>query len=131
MGEEIALSLRAWTHGWDIYAPRRDYIAHQYRPGSMGLPKFWENTMRVFNGRQAFDDRLSHVIIDRIKYMVGYEGSDEVSIAKQEKSFILTNLDHYGPGDIRSVQEFLDHTGIDMINESCNYIEWCNECDLP
>jgi len=131
MGEEIALSLRAWTHGWDIYAPRRDYIVHQYRPGSMGLPKFWENTMRVFSGRRAFDDSLSHVIIDRIKYMVGYEGSDEASIAKQEKSFILTNLDHYGPGDIRSVQEFLDHTGIDMINESCNYIEWCNECDLP
>ncbi len=48
MGEEIALSLRAWTHGWDIYAPRKNLIAHQYRPGSMGLPKFWENTGRVF-----------------------------------------------------------------------------------
>ena len=33
MGEEIALSMRAWTHGWDIYAPRRNLIAHQYRPG--------------------------------------------------------------------------------------------------
>jgi hypothetical protein len=131
MGEEIALSLRAYTHGWDIYAPRLDYIVHQYRPGSMGLPKFWENTMRVFGGRQAFDDKLSHVIIDRIKYMVGYVGSDKLSIAKQEKSFILTNFEHYGPGHVRSVQEFLDHTGIDMLNESCNYIEWCNECDLP
>ena len=39
MGEEIALSIRAWTHGWSIYAPRFNYIAHQYRPGSMGLPK--------------------------------------------------------------------------------------------
>ena len=33
MGEEIALSMRAWTHGWDIYAPRQNLIAHQYRPG--------------------------------------------------------------------------------------------------
>ncbi len=48
MGEEIALSLRAWTHGWGIYAPRKNLIAHQYRPGRMGLPKFWENTGRVF-----------------------------------------------------------------------------------
>ena len=39
MGEEIALSMRAWTHGWDIYAPRKNLIAHQYRPGYMGLPK--------------------------------------------------------------------------------------------
>jgi [Skp1-protein]-hydroxyproline N-acetylglucosaminyltransferase len=33
MGEEIALSMRAWTAGWDIYAPRTNMIAHQYRPG--------------------------------------------------------------------------------------------------
>jgi [Skp1-protein]-hydroxyproline N-acetylglucosaminyltransferase len=32
MGEEIALSMRAWTQGWDIYAPRQNLIAHQYRP---------------------------------------------------------------------------------------------------
>ncbi len=41
MGEEIALSFRAWTHGWGIYAPRKNVFAHQYRPGRMGLPKFW------------------------------------------------------------------------------------------
>jgi [Skp1-protein]-hydroxyproline N-acetylglucosaminyltransferase len=58
MGEEIALSLRAWTHGWDAYAPRKDWIAHQYRPGKMGLPKFWENTARVFGGRGGFDNEV-------------------------------------------------------------------------
>lgn len=47
MGEEIALSMRAWTHGWDIYAPRKNLIAHQYRPGRMGLPKFWETANRL------------------------------------------------------------------------------------
>ena len=46
MGEEIALSMRAWTAGWDIYAPRTNMIAHQYRPGRMGLPKFWESVVR-------------------------------------------------------------------------------------
>jgi [Skp1-protein]-hydroxyproline N-acetylglucosaminyltransferase len=34
MGEEIALSMRAWTAGWNIYAPRINLIAHQYRPVS-------------------------------------------------------------------------------------------------
>ena len=34
MGEEILLSMRAWTAGWDIYAPRENLIAHQYRPVS-------------------------------------------------------------------------------------------------
>ncbi|OEU11117.1 hypothetical protein FRACYDRAFT_151830, partial [Fragilariopsis cylindrus CCMP1102] len=41
MGEEIALSVRSWTMGWNIYAPRKNMIAHQYRPGRLGLPKFW------------------------------------------------------------------------------------------
>jgi hypothetical protein len=53
------LSLRSWTHGWDIYAPRKDYFAHQYRPGSMGLPKFWESLNRVFGGRNnGFDGKV-------------------------------------------------------------------------
>ncbi|OEU19387.1 hypothetical protein FRACYDRAFT_152079, partial [Fragilariopsis cylindrus CCMP1102] len=30
MGEEISLSLRAWTHGWNMYAPRKNLIIHQY-----------------------------------------------------------------------------------------------------
>jgi len=50
--------------------------------------------------------KLSHVIIDWIKYMAGYEGSQKESIAKQGKSFILRNFEHYGPDDVRSVQEF-------------------------
>jgi [Skp1-protein]-hydroxyproline N-acetylglucosaminyltransferase len=32
MGEEVALSIRAWTSGWNIYAPRKNLIGHQYRP---------------------------------------------------------------------------------------------------
>ena len=34
MGEEVALSIRAWTQGWNIYAPRQNLIGHQYRPVS-------------------------------------------------------------------------------------------------
>eukprot|EP00536_Pseudo-nitzschia_multiseries_P013986 jgi/Psemu1/213368/e_gw1.640.17.1 len=41
MGEEILLSMRAWTHGWNIYAPRKNLIVHQYRPGNLGIPKFF------------------------------------------------------------------------------------------
>ena len=63
MGEEIALSLRAYTSGWYAYAPRKDWIAHQYRPGNMGLPKFWENTARVFGGRGGFDNEVSELRI--------------------------------------------------------------------
>ena len=40
MGEEIALSIRFWTSGFDIYAPTVDVLAHEYVRKEH--PKFWE-----------------------------------------------------------------------------------------
>lgn len=132
MGEEIALSLRAWTHGWDIYAPRKNLIAHQYRPGRMGLPKFWENTGRVF-GRPGpgFNTKLQTITIQRIKYMVGYTESTQEELQKHDWNVVLTDFEHYGPGDVRSMKEFLEHTSIDVKNYRCGHIGWCNDCSLP
>jgi hypothetical protein len=131
MGEEIALSLRAWTHGWDIYAPRKNLIAHQYRPGRMGLPKFWENTGRVF-GRPGpgFNTRLQTITIQRIKYMVGYKEQTKEWLEDEDYQIVLTDFEHYGPGDVRTMKAFLEHVNIDMENEQCKYIDWCNQCTL-
>ena len=131
MGEEIALSLRAWTHGWDIYAPRKNYIAHQYRPGRMGLPKFWENTGRVF-GRPGpgFNTQLQTITIQRVKYMVGYKGYTNDWMQDNNYQVVLTDFEHYGPGETRTMEDFLKHTGIDVEKERCGHIGWCNDCTL-
>mmetsp|Transcript_31469 Transcript_31469/g.59963 ORF Transcript_31469/g.59963 Transcript_31469/m.59963 type:complete len:693 (-) Transcript_31469:155-2233(-) len=132
MGEEIALSLRAWTHGWDIYAPRKNLIAHQYRPGRMGLPKFWENTGRVF-GRPGpgFNTLLQTITIQRIKYMVGYASSTREALEGLNYQIVLTEFEHYSPGDERTMTQFLEHTNIDLQSEKCGHIDWCNKCTLP
>ncbi|KAL3778410.1 hypothetical protein HJC23_004731, partial [Cyclotella cryptica] len=131
MGEEIALSLRAWTHGWDIYAPRKNLIAHQYRPGRMGLPKFWENTGRVF-GRPGpgFNTELQTITLQRIKHMVGYEEATPTNLENHGNSIVLTDYEHYGPGEARTMDAFLEHTRIDVKQFKCGYIDWCNECTL-
>jgi len=131
MGEEIALSLRAWTHGWGIYAPRKNVFAHQYRPGRMGLPKFWENTGRVF-GRPGpgFNTELQKITLQRIKHMVGYKESDKESLQQQDIQVILTDYEHYGPGDVKTTQEFLEHNSIDVQHMACGHNKYCNECTL-
>jgi len=131
MGEEIALSLRAWTNGWDIYAPRKNLIAHQYRPGRMGLPKFWENTGRVF-GRPGpgFNTQLQSISLKRVKYMVGYKDTTKESLESLDQSVVLTDFEHYGPGETRTMAEFLEHVNIDMEKEQCGNIKWCNKCLL-
>lgn len=62
-----------WTNGWDLYAPTVNILAHEYRPGSMGLPKFWETVGRAF-GRSGFNTQLMLMVICRVKSMIGYPG---------------------------------------------------------
>ena len=72
MEEEIALSIRAWTHGWSIYAPRFNYIAHQYRPGRIrceSLVDDWSlmiryilTTCSYIHIRRLYYLELSHII---------------------------------------------------------------------
>ena len=131
MGEEIALSMRAWTHGWTIYAPRKNLIAHQYRPGRLGLPKYWESVGRVYGRPGAgFNTRLQGPILKRIKHMVGYTDASLEKIRTAKHEFVLQDLEHYGLGKERSTEEYLEFAGITINEENdslqCHRIQWCN-----
>lgn len=39
--EEVTLSARAYTHGWDFFSPHRCYLYHEYTRN--GRPKIWED----------------------------------------------------------------------------------------
>ena len=131
MGEEIALSSRAWTSGWDIYAPRQNLIAHQYRPGRMGLPKFWGSVGRLF-GRPGpgFNTRLQKKIIKRVKNLVGYPEVSTEEVEKDGDELVLTDLEFYGMGSERTRQAYVEFTNIDFSSKSCKNMQWCNKCTM-
>ena len=134
MGEEIALSLRAWTHGWNIYAPRKNLIAHQYRPGRMGLPKFWGTVNRLFHGRPG-NNRLQGPLIQRVKHMVGYPGSSRKDLENDERdgniTFVLEEIEHYGYGTQRKWDDYLEFAHMTFDHETnaivCTRNTWCNK----
>jgi hypothetical protein len=132
MGEEIMLSMRAWTNGWTIYAPRKNWIAHQYRPGRMGLPKFWGSVGRLFGKPgPGFSNQLQLKLIKRVKYLVGYKDCCTREKLEQEGSEqVLQEVEHYGFGNIRTREEYLEWTKIDVEKKTCNHISWCNEGSL-
>merc|ERR1712083_1267659 len=103
MGEEIALSMRAWTNGWNIYAPRKNLIAHQYRPGRMGLPKFWESVGRD-SGRPGLHGKVQKHVLRRLKMMVGYETDTRTLIEKEGDGVVLESLQYYNVGTERPLQ---------------------------
>lgn len=131
MGEEIALSSRAWTHGWDIYAPRKNLIAHQYRPGRMGLPKFWESVGRRY-GKPGLNTKLQGSVIMRVKHLVGYPDASLEKLKQLDIEFVLEKIEEYGMGDERKYNpDYMEFAGMSVDNEhdalQCHAISWCNQ----
>ena len=129
MGEEIALSSRAWTAGYNIYAPRRNLVAHEYRPGRMGLPKFWGSVGRLFK-RPGFNTPLQLKAVQRIKHLIGYEDTTTEKIEAAGNLDVLTEFDNYAMGHERKLADYLQLVGIDVVNKKCNAISWCNREEL-
>lgn len=133
MGEEIALSLRSWTSGWTTYAPRKNLIAHQYRPGRMGLPKFWGTVNRLF-GRGAMNNKLQKPVIERLKYLAGYPGSNRGALERRGLGYVLEDVEHYGVGKERTLKEYMTFAGITVDEKNnalrCAPIKWCTNGEL-
>jgi len=132
MGEEVALSIRAWTHGWNIYAPRKNLIGHQYRPIKMGVPHYWDTIQRFFHhsGVQARGTKFVH---QRLKHMLGYPkfSSEDLQVSNMDESHnVLMEFEHYGLGTTRSRTEYLEFSEIDIDTRTCGPMKWCSEGTL-
>ena len=51
-GEEIILSARLWTSGYDIFSPTHSIVTHRYVRNHR--PKFWESINRAFTAGVSF-----------------------------------------------------------------------------
>ncbi|KAG7365045.1 glycosyltransferase GlcNAc [Nitzschia inconspicua] len=133
MGEEFALSIRAWTSGWNIYAPRKNLIGHQYRPLKMHTPHYWTSVARLFD-KPHMVDQVTHSIRKRIKIMIGYPGieKDEVPNKNDEDDpyRLSYGLDRYGLGTERSATDYLKFAEIDLEQKTCGPMKWCSEGQL-
>ena len=106
VGEEILLSVRFWTHGWDIYSPDKNIIFHHYTRSDE--PKVWND--KKFNG----DDALK-----KVKYYLKMIDKKDVPEKLQKE------LDRYGLGNERTIEDYYKFAGIDVNNKKINK----NFCD--
>lgn len=65
IGEEIGLAARAWTHGWDFFAPNVCIIHHYY--GRSTQPKHWSDHG---SGKNRWTD-ANRVSQDRVRQILG------------------------------------------------------------
>ena len=87
VGEEILLSIRFWTNGWDIYTPSENIVYHYYTRSEE--PKIWTD--------KKYTDEDAH---NKVKEIIG---------------IINSNKNHeYGIGNIRKLEDYYKFAGIDI-----------------
>lgn len=124
MGEEIIMSTRFWTSGYDLFSPAQAVVGHIYV--RQHKPKFWETMHRFF--RKAGHDDLEMMILLRIKNQLGYPeaASDFVTVQS-----VLADLDHYSMGKVRKLEDYMKYVGIDVNRKEVWNSHYCEEHIMP
>ena len=101
-GEEIAIGLRAFTHGYDFYAPRDSVVFHEYAERSTRRKKihmFWENTGHRGEGQRS---------LRRATSVIGMAPDVDPS------TWDHSEIDKYGLGKVRPLDLFYRIFAIDV-----------------
>jgi hypothetical protein len=110
VGEEILHSIRFYTNGWDIYTPYENIIFHEYE--RKDKPKIWTDNP-YYSDLPAFN---------KVKYYIGMlQENQKNNIDKH----IINNIDKYGLGKVRTLEEYYNFAGIDITNKKV-YTNFCN-----
>lgn len=115
--EEVILSARLWTHGYDIFVPRKHFLFHYYNvPGEAAQKRalHWNDRKDWATIARKGQTRANH--------LTGHTLSTDPEILK--------DIDRHGFGKVRTFRSFEEHTGIDFKNRTvgerglrCQFIE--------
>lgn len=95
-GEEISLSVRAFTHGFDIFHPHRVYAWHHYTRS--GSKRHWDDNKKW--------DEMNKKSFARYRRLVGIDPIDKKD-----------PIGEYGLGTERTMAQYTRYSGIDLKNK--------------
>mmetsp|Transcript_8357 Transcript_8357/g.14005 ORF Transcript_8357/g.14005 Transcript_8357/m.14005 type:complete len:557 (-) Transcript_8357:233-1903(-) len=124
MGEEISMSARLWTSGYDIFSPTVNVLDHYYV--RRHYPKFWESVNRAF--KKPIHNDIVELVINRVKCMLGYPESRPEMIYPQS---LLYRQDKWGMGTKRSFAAYMKMVGIDTTTKHVTSNTWCHKGEWP
>mmetsp|Transcript_6566 Transcript_6566/g.13719 ORF Transcript_6566/g.13719 Transcript_6566/m.13719 type:complete len:572 (-) Transcript_6566:487-2202(-) len=103
-GEEISIGLRAFTYGYDMYAPEIGVVFHIYanqdKTGKRhAVPMFWENSKLYRGAGLSAMKRLNTIIgLSKVEYPLS--------------EYPHLEMDKYGLGTVRKTEKFYETFGI-------------------
>jgi Rps23 Pro-64 3,4-dihydroxylase Tpa1-like proline 4-hydroxylase/peroxiredoxin len=111
--EEISYAARLYTHGWDIFSSRRQFLYHYYNdakvPGGSVRPLHWRDLRQADESRIRF---LRERGLKRFNHMTDYQLSNDPEIIRE--------LDKFGWGKVRTLEQYREYCGVDFKNKTTN-----------
>jgi hypothetical protein len=95
-GEELNLSVRLWTAGWDLFVPSETLTYHYYAPNNRRTP--WKDDIKSY--------KLNAPTMARLLHLLGMEP------ARDRRA--ITDIHRYGLGSARSIAAFERFAGVDF-----------------
>ena len=121
-GEEMSMAVRMWTHGYDFYAPNLDVAYHLYSPNNAKIrPVFWESD----DWQSKKQWKITRYSEFRLNYIMKLHPLLHSFIPLN--SIDLREVDIYGLGTNRDVEDFWDFTRIDINNLTEKSPDLCPE----
>ena len=102
-GDELPMSIRLFTHGWNAYIPGESYIYHQYERKNQKFPPVTD-AMKIEN--------------KRLMALLSIEGKPE-------------DLEEFGLGTERTLQEYEEFAGINFKNQKVYMCAETGEYENP
>lgn len=124
MGEEISMSSRLWTAGYDMFFPKFNVLNHWYV--RRHYPKFWESVNRFFIS--PIHNDLVELVIKRVKHMLDYPESKSDMV---QPISLLYRIEDWSMGNKRSLKDYKEMVGIETITKTITRNEWCFEGEWP
>lgn len=102
-GEEMDISARGWTHGWDFFSPAETVVFHNYKRDHRRT--FWENPLQW---------PLEVLSRFRVYVRLGYLTPQQIP---PKYHFILKDIERFPLGSSRTLQEYEQYCRMNIKEE--------------
>lgn len=118
-GEEILFSVRAWTHGFDLFTPGESVLFHDY--ARHNAKRYWHTPgsqwgLLIVHAQKRVQYFLKVKKMNSTEYLIDRNTKDPKIVREAEK---------YGPGKERTVEEFEQFAKINNKMRKAGH-EFCN-----
>ncbi|MBF0614307.1 MAG: hypothetical protein G8237_11120 [Magnetococcales bacterium] len=96
-GEEITLSVRLWTHGYDLYSPNDIILYHDYT--NKTRPRHWDD-------HKVDWTKLQKISVARLEHLLEIRPSTDPEV--------LQEIERFGLGQVRTLAEYEAYADVDL-----------------